>query len=219
MICSTDLVASANLQARFMEILPRIEGGARIYFRDIRCAFRKADYVAEAVGIAWKWFRRLTMRGKDVTKFIGALARMAARAVRAGRRVGAGERANDIMSPVAQRRHGFTVQALPPTRQSYENLNGSVDGQRMQDVLEQCLTDNSVTPPPEQAAFRIDFPAWMGALSARERRIIRAMSLSERTKDLSRRFDITPGRISQMRKEFKLDWQQYCGDVEEKMTA
>jgi hypothetical protein len=49
-------------------------------------------------------------------------------------------------------------------------------------------------------------------LTPRERRLIRAMALSERTKDLAKKFDVSPGRISQQRREFCEGWQRFCGD-------
>src|SRR5208282_4950435 len=67
------------------------------------------------------------------------------------------------------------------------------------------------TPVPEQAAFRIDFPEWLSTLTARERRIIAEMARNERTKDLSRRFQLSPGRISQLRREFHDAWRQFVG--------
>ena len=126
---------------------------------------------------------------------------------------------NDIMSPLAQRRHGYIVQSLPPTRRSYEDLNGDGLEQRMQDVMEERLTDNTRTSPAEQAAFRIDFRAWCKTLPARERRMIRVMAQNERTKVLARRFNVTPGRISQMRQELREDWCRFVGDIEEKVRA
>jgi hypothetical protein len=39
--------------------------------------------------------------------------------------------------------------------------------------------------------------------------MIRAMALNERTKDLSRRFRVSPSRISQLRREFHQDWEQF----------
>jgi hypothetical protein len=196
-----------------LDIMPRIESQARVYFRGIKCSVKKADCIAEVVAIAWKWFCRLMKRGKDATQFVGALAALAARAVWSGRRACGKERANDVLSPVAQRRHGFVVLSLPSPRQAHEALY-DVGGQRMRDLMEERLADNTVTPPPEQAAFRIDFPVWLKTLTARERRIIRAMMLNERTKELSSKFEISPGRVSQMRREFQNDWRHFVGDVE-----
>jgi hypothetical protein len=147
------------------------------------------------------------------------LAHLAARAVRSGRRVGVGERVNEVMSALAQRRHGFIVQSLPPTSRAYEDLNGDGLTQRMHDVMEERLSDNNRTAPAEQAAFRIDFRAWCKTLTARERRIIRVMARNERTKVLARRFNVTPGRISQMRREFQNDWRHFVGDIQETLSA
>ena len=66
---------------------------------------------------------------------------------------------------------------------------------------------------PDQVAFRIDFPAWLATLTARERRLIRAIARNERTKDLSRMFELSQGRISQLRREFRDDWRRFCEDA------
>ena len=88
----------ADLQARFLAVLPRIRLHASIFFRHVRCHFRKSDLVADAVALAWKWFRRLAARGKDATQFASTLASYAARAVRSGRRVTQQLKAKDVLS-------------------------------------------------------------------------------------------------------------------------
>jgi hypothetical protein len=110
--------------------------------------------------------------------------------------------AKDVLSPVAQRRHGFSVCPLP----EFTSCNG--------DVIEEALYDNTQTPPDEQAAFRVDFPAWVRRRSDRDRRIIGEMMLGERTRDVAARFGLTPGRVSQLRREFFDDWAAFCGDAE-----
>ena len=71
----------------------------------------------------------------------------------------------------------------------------------------------------DQVQFRIDFPAWLKTLTGRERRMIRVMMRNERTKDVSKQFEISPGRVSQLRQEFKQGWERYCGDIEENVAA
>ena len=209
---NTPAIATDTLHSSFMALLPRIETQARIYFRDIKCAVRKADCIAEVVALAWKWFCRLLKRGKDATQFMGAVISLAARAVRSGRRVCRQESAHDAMNLVTQRRHNFKIEPLPLTRASLEELYSSPHGQKLQDEYEERLQHNTTTPILDQVAFRVDFPAWLKTLTPRERRIIRAMSADERTKELSRRFHVSPGRISQMRREFSNDWRRFCGD-------
>jgi hypothetical protein len=63
--------------------------------------------------------------------------------------------------------------------------------------------------------FRIDFPAWLKTLTGRERRMIRLMARNERTLDLSRQFELSPARISQLRREFRDDWLRFIADADE----
>lgn len=211
---ATVSVRLARLRSRFVRrVLPKVQLHAQIYFRDVRCPDTKADRIAEACALSWKWFVRLAKRGKDATRFPSAIAGYAVRAVRSGRRVCGQEKAKEVLSPRAQQRHGFTVESLPSaTAVSHEHLYGNVRAQQKLDEFEERLQDNTQTPVPDQAAFRIDFPAWLQTLTARERQLIRCMLRNERTKDLSRMFQLSPGRISQLRSEFRDDWQRFTED-------
>jgi hypothetical protein len=145
------------LHAGFLTIWPRIERHGHIYFRHLRCPHQKADAIAEMVALSWSWYVRLAQRGKDATRFPSTLATFAARAVRAGRRVCGQEPAKDVLSPTGQRRHHFAVERLPDISPLSSNS------------LTEALCDNTQTPPPEQAAFRLDFPAWLRTRSERGR--------------------------------------------------
>ena len=189
------------LHAAFLALLPRIERHARITFRHLGCPQGRDDAVAEAVALAWRWYLRLVERGKDPAAFVSALAGYAARAVRRGRRVCGQEAGQEVLSPRAQARHDFAVLRLLQRT----TLNGS--------PLEEALLDNAVTPPPEAAAFRIDFPAWLATWPERDRRLIEALGLGERTLALAQQFGLTPGRISQKRRQYHDDWERFCGDL------
>lgn len=212
----TDPSPDPSLQLAFVSILPRIELHARIYFRGVACQHQQADAIGETVALAWKWFVELARRGKDAAGFVTVLAAYAARAVRSGRRACGQEKARDVLSAVAQRRHGFRVEALPTsTRTPFEDLYAHPGGQRAPDALEERLRDNTITPPPEQAAFRIDFRRWRLGHTDRDRRLIDALMAGERTMDVAPRFGLSPSRISQMRREFYRDWLQFHGDLDE----
>jgi hypothetical protein len=187
------------LQVRFLSILPRIELHGRISFRFVRCPHLRADAVAEVVALAWKWHLRLAERGKDATRFPSTLATFAARAVRAGRRVCGRERAKDVLSPSAQRRRCFAVECLP----DFSTLSSN--------PLAEALRDNTQTPPPEQVAFRLDFPAWLRTRTERDRRLAEDLMTGERTQDVSTKFGLSPARVSQLRRDFHDDWQRFCG--------
>jgi hypothetical protein len=188
------------LHRRFLSILPVILRHARVYFRAIKCYHTKEDRIAEVRALCWNWFKRLTELGKDACELPTRLADFAARAVKSGRRVCGQLKTKDVLSELAQQRHGFYVGKLPDF--STESTN----------PLMEALTDNTKTRPDEQAAFRIDFKAWLRTLTPRERRIVKAMARNERTKDLSKQFEVSEGRISQLRGEFMRDWQRFVGD-------
>ena len=181
------------LHARFLLLLPRIEAHANIYFRDIRCAADRADFIAETIALAWKWFVRLDHRGKDAADFVTTFAAFAVRAVRCGRRVAGMPKAKDVMNRQTQQRHDYIVERL--TDQST----------LCDDPFTEALKDNIVTPPPDAAAFRVDFPRWLGSLGDRDRRLALELIVGERTSAAARRFGMSNARVSQVRRELSED--------------
>ncbi len=75
-----------------------------------------------------------------------------------------------------------------------------------------CIRDDHRTPPPDAAAFRIDFPAWLKQLGERNGKIAGAMALGEKTRDLADKYGTSQARISQLRREFKADWERFTGN-------
>jgi hypothetical protein len=172
----------------------------RIFFRGVRCRQSREEAIAEMVALSWRWFVRLAQRGKDANEFTVTFCRFAAFAVKSGRRLCGQEKPKDAMSPLAQKLRNFTVKKLPDHNPSQDN------------PFAEALADNTITPPPDAAAFRIDFPEWRRSYSQRDRRIIDDMMMGERTLDLSRKYGCCPGRISQKRDEFHQDWSRFCGE-------
>ena len=204
-----------ELHARFLDLLPRIELHGDIYFRHLK-AHRKADAIQEMRALAWLWYVRLINRGRDPQDFVATFVTLLARAVNSGRRLAGMARAKDVLNPAAQRRHGFHVERLPSSTQaSHERLYSEVHGQELHDAFEERLRDNTITPVVDQVQFRIDFPAWLKTLTGRERRLVRAMARGERTLDLSRQFQLSPSRISQLRREFQEGWLRFIADPTE----
>jgi hypothetical protein len=181
----------------FLSILPRIETHGHVSARHLRCPHQKADFVQEMVAVAWKWYVRATERGKDVHSFVGALATFAARHVRSGRRLCRKDRVKDVLSPMAQRSHHFTLSPLP---QGSALLGNVFDG---------ALHDNTKSPVPEQVAFRTDFPVWLNSLSERDRRVCEDLMLGERTGEVAARHNLTPGKVSQLRRDLMDGWQRF----------
>jgi hypothetical protein len=201
--------ATENLQTRFLALLPKIERCARFYFRHITCSAQRADRIAETVGVCWKWFVSLAERGRDAAEFVTTLVALAARAVNSGRRVCKQESAVDVMSNVAQHRNDFKVESLPiSTRRSQEDIYAVVKGQEELDAYEERLHDNTVTPPPDAAAFRIDFPRFLGDMPERDCALAMFLSLGHSAKAAARKFGLSPGRVTQLRQRWHEDWHR-----------
>jgi hypothetical protein len=196
----------ALLHEHFQTILPRIELHGRICFRHLKCSHTKEDAICEMIGLAWAWFRRLAEQGKDGRLFPTAIATYAARAVKSGRRVCGQERAGDVLSPLAQQRHNFSVHSLP----IYSTLDS--------DPYNEALAENAISPIPDQVQFRLDWPAWLATRTDRDRHIIDDMAMNERTQNLARKFGVSPSRISQLRREYREGWTAFVDALAESAT-
>jgi hypothetical protein len=141
---------------------------------------------------------RLEELGKASIAYSTPLAQYAIKQYRDGRRVGARLCVRDVLSPYAQQRKRFHV----------ARLDRQADGE----WVEVLIPDDS-RPIPDQAAFNIDFPVWLVLIGKKKRRIAEALSIGSRTKDVSRRFRVSPGRISQLRNELRRSWDEFQGEA------
>ena len=190
----TDPASLARLQAVFLTtVLPRVLSHGRIYFRHLRSAELKEEYIAEMVALAWAWHLRLAQRGKNAAEYPSAIAKFSARAVRSGRRLAGMDRARDALSALARQRHGCSA------------LDGS--------PLDEALHDNTRSLPADLAALRIDLPRWLATLGTRDRRIALDMALGYRTQELARAYRLSAPRISQLRRRFHHSWRLFQGEL------
>jgi hypothetical protein len=191
-----------ELHAHFLAILPRIAPHAKVCFRHLRCPGKRDDAVAEVVAVSWRWYLRIVSQGeKDVNEFVSALAGFAVRHVRAGRKLCRMERPKDVLSPRAQRLHGFVSQSLP-----------AHDTAKPGNPVLEALRDNTATPPPDAAAFRIGYPAWLDGLGEKKRQVAEDMVLGHTTQELAPMHKLSEGRISQLRRELHADWKRFHGE-------
>jgi hypothetical protein len=62
------------------------------------------------------------------------------------------------------------------------------------------------------ASSRIDFGDWLDRLPRLKRGIAEALATGETTTEAAHRFDVTPGRVSQLRRELEADWARFQGE-------
>jgi hypothetical protein len=176
-------------------MLPVIYRYARISFRDLDPESRE-DAVAEVIANVTVAIARLAQRGRLRLAFPTVLARYGIAQYRDGRRVGNSFRISEVLSPNAQRKKGFVVERLD---------------RREEDSGEWCeaVVADHRTPVPEQVAFRIDFPQWLAGMPRKKRAIAESLALGNTTTDVARHFELSPGRVSQLRAELYRSWQDF----------
>lgn len=184
--------------AGFLAMLPAIIEQARFAVRRLPASMRQ-EIVQDAVAYAVVAYKRLFDLGKVDLAYPSALARYGVAQCRNGRQVGGHVRSRDVLSDYGRRKRGRKVVRL--------DHQDPYTGQWREAVVE-----DHRTPVPDQAAFRIDFPRWLGKHPARQRRIAMALAAGERTKDVARKFCMSPARISQLRREFEDSWREFQGD-------
>jgi hypothetical protein len=184
-------------QAGFMELMPDIHKHVCFAFRRLEPE-RRDEAVQEAIANALVAYVRLFELGKTDVAYASPLASYAVKQVCEGRQVGCALNAFDVLSPYAQRRQGFSVSRLEPP----DETEGS---------WKEILVEDPSCTPAELAASRIDFDAWFSGLPRQKRRIASTLAAGETTGKAARKFRVTPGRVSQIRRELSAAWQQFQG--------
>jgi len=187
--------ATAADQTEFLGLLPAIATHARIHFRYLRANDRD-EALCDAVANAFVAFVRLKVRGKNPNEFPSALARYAALGVRNGRHVGRPSTTRDVLSRQSQRRRGFAVHG-------FDDLtpNGTA-------WWRDAVHDSRVNVA-SQAAFNVDFPSWLETLPVHKRKVATLLARGFRTDSTARLINISPGRVSQIRRELAASWEAF----------
>ena len=192
-------------QDRFLEMLPLIQEQASHAFRR-EPPERREELIAAVIANCWVAFVRLVERGAIDVAYATPLAQFAIRQVRDGRRVGSSLNIKDVSSQYAQHRKGIVMESLD---------RFDTEANEWQEVL---VEDRRVGPA-ETAACRIDFGDWLRSLSKRQRRIAKALGSGERTKEAAKRFGMSAGRISQVRRELMVAWDSFVDADREAAVA
>ena len=68
-------------------------------------------------------------------------------------------------------------------------------------------------------AARIDFGQWLHGLPARRRHLAELLAMGERTREAARQFGISPGRVSQIRRELEASWERFQGQTPNRLAV
>jgi len=196
MICTA--CPSPDWQLLFLRLLPRIRKHARIAFRHHDPESRE-ELVQAVVCNACCAVARLAELNKLDLAYGSVLARFAVAQVKDGRMTGGSLNCRDVSSKYCQRLKNVVLERLD---------HYDTEEECWKEIL---IPDNTCTPA-ELAASRIDFPAWLKTLKPRDRKVARFLSFGNRTQEAARKFDVSQGRISQLRKELQESWREFTGE-------
>jgi hypothetical protein len=176
-----------TVQNMFVQQLPSLQKMAKIQFRNLRPE-AKQESISNALGLAWKFFHRLAAQGRaQEDGILASCMRFAIKQTREGRTPQGCPRVKDVL---ARRWVGPT---------------------RLDDFdLEQFVSRN--TPIPAQVSFRVDVPAFMDTLNNRQRKMAVDLAEGMSTTEAAEKYDLSMGRISQFRREFKDLFDVYFAD-------
>ncbi len=190
---------SRGWKRRFLELLPRIRNYAHFAFHSLNASERE-EAIAEVVASAVCAFCRLVQLGKAELAYAGPLARYGVAQYRTGRRVASRMNAGDVLSPININRKRVRIRSLNPPVSD----NSWGEG----------LVDNTQSPVPDQAAFRIDFPRWLEQLNNRDRRLAEFLAIGNSPSETATKTGLSRGRVSQLREELRTSWQQFHGELD-----
>jgi len=194
MIASVKPITSSEVPT-FESMLPVLTIRFRKAALSIKSYEERTDAVAEMIGLAYGVYASLVKRGRtDI--FSSPIGEFAVKGYFSGRRV-SGMSATDVTSPRCRFLGRSTV------------VNEGVG---------KCICRRTFKPSTI-GAFNIDFTDWKNTLDDRTQNLLSDILMGETTSFLARRYEISPARISQIRRELVESWHDFVSDHhEEKET-
>ena len=198
MIAPIKKTCHSDSNAMFIAMMPAIERYARFFFLHLKPEARE-EAIEGVLAYAFVAFTRLVESGKIDLVYPSVLARFGAAQIRSGRKVGTPENKRDLLSSHAQSKNGFVVDRLDRF-------------DKQEDEWKEIAIEDRTSGPAEVAITRIDFTAGLTTLTSHQRKLAKVLAIGESTKDAARKFRITPGRVSQTRRELQRAWDDFVSD-------
>ena len=193
--------SQSSWHAGFLALLPDIHRHVRFAFRRLQ-SDRREEAIQEALANALVAYIRLHELGKTAVAYASPLADYAVRQVCGGRQVACPLNSYEVLSRYAQRKRGFTVNRLQRSDES-------------EGAWKEILVEDPTCTPAELAASRLDFDDWLRRLPRHKQRVASTLASGETTSETAKKFKVTPGRVSQLRRELAESWDQFHGEAEQ----
>jgi hypothetical protein len=190
---------------RFVEMLPTLLRVIRHRLRNQPRRDRE-ELAAEALAAAFAMYVNLVRRGKEAMAYPTPLGTYGVRQAIDGRQMGSGTNVLDISSRCCQQRKGVSVTSLDRYDQKDEDWR-------------EIVVEDRHCGPAEVVATKVDFEDWLAELSPKQRRIAKTLATGETTKKAARKHRVSPGRISQIRRELMARWNEFIGEDQQAVAA
>lgn len=195
---------AADAHRAFDAAVGRIDATIRQHFRRWPRG-RREEAVAEARALTWATWHGLLLRGEDPVA-VGpvAIAVDSCLAVENGRTIVARRPTGRVAGDAF---HLGLRRELAPRVVPLEPPPGMAPG-RWQD----WLISGRNYDPADEAAFRIDFAAWLAGLPERRRRAVELLAEGLGTYAVARRLGVKPGAVSRTRMWLARSWARFQSD-------
>ena len=184
---------ASDWQAAFVDMLPEIKRWLRIAF--CRLATEACeDAIAEGIAHCLLAYVRLHEQGRTEVAIASSLAWYSSRQIRRGRPAVGRMNSKDPLSRYAQVGSG----------NRFERQNGEwIDK----------LAEDKRASVPDQVAAKMDVRAWFATLTKRMKEIAKDLACGCSTAEVARKYGVTAGRISQMRRVVEESWAAFQGEA------
>ena len=191
--------------AGFLAMLPAIVKQVRFAFRHLGPEAR-SEALQNCVANAMIAYARLYELGRIALAYPSVLGRYAIAQTRDFRVVGGHLDIKDVLSPYCQTKKNVVVERLDKF-------------DKAEDQWQEILVEDHRAGPFDIVRIKLDFAAWLRSLPIKLRRIAKMLANGERTADVARRFGLSDGRISQIRRLLKDSWLRSQGEEPEAVAA
>jgi hypothetical protein len=187
-----------NWQSRFVAMLPEIQQKLHLAFCRLDPEARE-DAIAEGVVHTLLAYLRLHEQGRAEVATPSSLAWYSSRQVKRGR-------------PAAGRMNGKE----PLSR--YAQISNDIEVERLPNNWIDAMVEDKRAPVVDQVAAKMDVVAWFVTLPKRMKEIAKDLAFGCSTSEVAKKYGVTPGRISQMRRALEESWAALQGEATSTMA-
>ncbi len=181
--------SASDWQTAFVDMLPEIKKWLRVAFCRLATEARE-DAIAEGIAHCLLAYVRLHEQGRTEVATASSLAWYSSRQVRRGRPAVGRMNSKEPLSRYAQVGSGNRL----------ERKNGEwIDK----------LAEDKRASVPDQVAAKLDVRAWFATLTKRTKEIAKDLACGCSTAEVARKYGVTAGRISQLRRTLEESWTAF----------